>query len=445
MQDKTTNNMSNKPKGPILITAGGTGGHVYPGLAVARALQEQNIPVIWMGTHKGLEARVIPEAGIDMVYLSVNGLRGKGVTALLAAPFQLMKALFQSLIIMLKVKPSAVLGMGGFVAGPGGLVAALLGKPVIIHEQNAIPGLTNKLLSKVSKKILEGFPGTFSKSNSVGIGNPVRQDIASIPPPAERMGDRWGQVNVLIFGGSLGAQVLNEVVPMALDELPIDKRPVVRHQAGKNKDQATKSLYEKMAVKAEVTPFIEDMAEAYEWADLVICRSGALTVAELAAAGVASIMVPYLYAVDDHQTANAKYLSESGAGILISQNDLTKESLSALLTELCSNRNKLIEMSIKARKLAKPEATKEVAAICAEYAGYDFDKSDLSHSDHDEDTQENKRTIISNARKLGEDDGWETFVETIGPEELQENSDGKLNESSHTKANSGKGINYEAA
>ncbi|PID33655.1 MAG: undecaprenyldiphospho-muramoylpentapeptide beta-N-acetylglucosaminyltransferase [Thiotrichales bacterium] len=434
--------MQNKPKGPILITAGGTGGHVYPGLAVARALQEQNIPVIWMGTDKGLEARVIPEAGIEMVYLSVHGLRGKGITDLLAAPFQLMKALFQSLHIMLKVKPSAVLGMGGFVAGPGGLVAALLGKPVIIHEQNAIPGLTNKLLSKVSKKILEGFPGTFAKNNSVGIGNPVRQDIAAIPAPMVRMGDRWGKVNVLVFGGSLGAQVLNEVVPMALDELPVDKRPVVRHQAGKGKDQATKSLYEKMNVTAEVTPFIEDMAEAYAWADLVICRSGALTVAELAAAGVASIMVPYLYAVDDHQTANAKYLSEAGAGVLIPQNDLTKEFLSTLLTELCGDRNKLIEMGVKARNLAKPEATKEVAAICAEYAGYDFDKGNGNSA---ETSEENRQTTISDSIKLSEDDGWDTFVETIGQEKLIEKGDGRLHESSLTKANSNKGINYETA
>ena len=295
--------------GPVLITAGGTGGHVYPGLAVARALIEQNIPVIWMGTPKGLEARVIPEAGIDMVYLSVNGLRGKGLTTLLAAPFHLAKSLFQSVMIMLKLKPSVVLGMGGFVAGPGGLVASLMGKPLLIHEQNAIPGLTNKLLSPFSKKILEGFPGTFAKSNKskvIGIGNPVRKDIAAINGPTVRMGDRWGHVRVLVFGGSLGAQVLNETMPAALEEMPLDKRPIVRHQAGKNKDELTKNLYEELGITAEITPFIEDMAEAYEWADLVICRSGALTVAELAAAGMASVMVPYLYAVDDHQTANAK-------------------------------------------------------------------------------------------------------------------------------------------
>ena len=377
MQDKIMDN-EQKILGPILITAGGTGGHVYPGLAVARALQAQNIPVVWMGTPNGLEARVIPEADIEMVYLSVSGLRGKGLLKLLAAPVQLVKALYQAFNIMRKVQPSAVLGMGGFVAGPGGLVASLKGIPVVIHEQNAIPGLTNKILSGYSKKVLEGFPGTFEdRKNTIGIGNPVRKDIASLEDPRQRLGNRWGHVHVLIFGGSLGAQALNEVVPMALGELALDKRPVVRHQAGKNKDEATTRIYEKMGVEAEITPFIEDMAEAYDWADLVICRSGALTVAELAAAGLASIMVPYPSAVDDHQTANAKYLSNEGAAILVPQSELTKESLSELLTELCGNRDKLIEMSIRARELAKPQATHEVAAICAELAGYDFDKEDF--------------------------------------------------------------------
>ncbi len=362
-------------KRPILITAGGTGGHVYPGLAVARALQAQNIPVVWMGTPKGLEARVIPEAGIDMVYLSVNGLRGKRKMTLLLAPFQLTKALAQSLRIMLSVRPAAVLGMGGFVAGPGGLVAALLGKPVVIHEQNAIPGLTNTLLSRFSKKVLEGFPGTFKgRKNAIGIGNPVRQDIATLTHPVQRLGDRWGRINLLIFGGSLGAQALNEIVPLALGELPVDKQPEVRHQAGKGKDAATRELYEKMSVKAEITPFIEDMAEAYEWADLVICRSGALTVAELAAAGLASILVPYPFAVDDHQSANARYLSDSGAAVLMPQEALTKDSLADILADLGSNRDKLIEMSIAARNLAKAQATDEVAAICAELAGYDYDR-----------------------------------------------------------------------
>ena len=399
-------------KRPILITAGGTGGHVYPGLAVARALQQQHIPVIWMGTPSGLEARVIPEAGIDMVYLSVSGLRGKGLKSLLLAPFQLVRALLQSFQIMRKVKPAAVLGMGGFVAGPGGLVAALMGKPVVIHEQNAIPGLTNKLLSKVSKKVLEGFPGTFKGlKKATGIGNPVRLDIGCLEAPETRLGDRWGKVNLLIFGGSLGALALNETVPEALAEMAEEDRPRVRHQTGKNKEAATQERYAALNVEADIMPFIEDMSAAYEWADIVICRAGALTVAELAAAGLASILVPFPFAVDDHQTANAHYLSDSGAAVLMPQQKMTKESLAALLNELCRDRNRLIEMSIKAKRLAKPNATAEVAAICASQAGYDFHMNEGSPTNN---------TVSKEDR--------ETVVMTIEDE-------GK----------SGKGVKYEAA
>lgn len=417
MPSNTTN------KQPILITAGGTGGHVFPGLAVARALQAQDIPVIWMGTKKGLEARVIPEAGIEMVYLSVNGLRGKNILTLIGAPIQLAKALFQSIMIMRKVKPKAVLGMGGFVAGPGGLVASLMGIPVVIHEQNAIPGLTNKLLSFVSKRVLEGFPGTFKgKKNSQGIGNPVRQDIAGLQHPIYRLGDRWGHVHVLIIGGSLGAQALNEIVPMALSELALDKRPVVRHQAGKNKDVSTNKLYEKLGVHAEVTPFVEDMAEAYAWADLVICRSGALTVAEISAAGLASIMVPYPHAVDDHQTANAQYLADAEATVLIQQNDLTKESLASLLEELCADRNKLIEMAFRAYELAKPNATNEVAAICAELAGYDFSINGVAKN-----KSENSFNMVLNLDESGK---VQTDV---------------ISDDKRASSDKEKGINYEAA
>lgn len=361
-------------KRPILITAGGTGGHVYPGLAVARALMAQGIPVIWMGTHAGLEAKVIPEAGIEMAWLTVTGLRGKGWKTLVQAPFKLTMALFQSVQIMLKHKPAAVLGMGGFVAGPGGLVAALMGKPVIIHEQNAVPGLTNKLLARVSRRVLEGFPGTFSPSEKVqATGNPVRMDIAELPTPVERLADRDDEpVHVLIIGGSLGAAALNEMVPKALAMLPEKERPLVRHQAGARNIDAAKKQYTESAVDADVTAFIVDMAEAYGWADLIICRSGALTVAEVAAAGVASILVPYPYAVDDHQTANGAYLADKGAAQLIQQSDLSPEKLAVILKELCAERGQLVKMGITARKLAKPYATMQVAAICAAYAGYDF-------------------------------------------------------------------------
>jgi UDP-N-acetylglucosamine--N-acetylmuramyl-(pentapeptide) pyrophosphoryl-undecaprenol N-acetylglucosamine transferase len=360
---------------PVMITAGGTGGHVYPGLAVARALIAQGVPVVWMGTRKGLEARVIPEAGIPMAWLDVNGLRGKGWKTALLAPVNLIRALVQSVQIMLEHKPAAVLGMGGFVAGPGGLVAALMGKPVVIHEQNAVAGLTNRLLSKVARRVLEGFPGTFASNNKVmATGNPVRLDIASLPSLSERMAGRSGEpVHVLVVGGSLGAQALNQMVPQALAQLAVSIRPLVRHQAGaKNIDDALQQ-YASAGVDAEVTPFIENMAEAYGWADLVICRSGALTVAELAAAGVAAVLVPFPYAVDDHQTANGNYLADNGAALLLQQRDLTAEKLAEVLGDLCSDPTRLRQMGMASRLLAKPDATAQVAAICAAYAGYDFD------------------------------------------------------------------------
>lgn len=369
--------MASKQQRPIMITAGGTGGHVYPGLAVARALIAQGIPVVWMGTHKGLEARVIPAAGIEMAWLDVSALRGKGLRALLLAPVNLVRALWQALQIVRKHQPAAVLGMGGFVAGPGGLMAALLGKPVVIHEQNAVAGLTNKLLSRVSRRVLEGFPGTFAASQKVmATGNPVRLDIASLPAPLERLVDRDDEpVHVLVVGGSLGAQALNQMVPQALAQLDAVIRPMVRHQAGvKNIDDA-RSQYAAAGVNADVMPFIEDMAEAYAWADLVICRAGALTIAELAAAGVAAVLVPYPHAVDDHQTANGNYLAENGAALLIQQRDLTPEKLAGVLKTLCTDRVRLRQMSIASRTLAKPHATAQVAAICAAYAGYDFDNS----------------------------------------------------------------------
>ena len=369
--------MANKTQRPIMITAGGTGGHVYPGLAVARALIAQGIPVVWMGTRKGLEARVIPEAGIDMAWLDVNGLRGKGWQTLLLAPVNLLRALWQSVQIMRTHKPAAVLGMGGFVAGPGGLMAALLGTPVVIHEQNAVAGLTNKLLSRFSRRVLEGFPGTFASSQKVmATGNPVRLDIASLPAPLERLADRDDQpVHILVVGGSLGAQALNQIVPQALAQFDTASRPVVRHQAGVKNIDAARSAYAAAGVDAKVTPFIEDMAEAYAWADLVICRSGALTIAELAATGVAALLVPYPYAVDDHQTANAKYLADNGAALLIQQRDLTADKLAGVLKTLCTDRAPLRQMSVASRALAKPHATAQVAAICAAYAGYDFDNN----------------------------------------------------------------------
>ena len=371
---------------PILITAGGTGGHVYPGLAVAQALLKQDIPVVWMGTRKGLEARVIPAAGIEMAWLEVSGIRGKGIGALFMAPFRLTKALIQSVRIMKKHRPAAVLGMGGFVAGPGGLVASIMGIPVIIHEQNARAGTTNKLLSHFVLEILEGFPGTFpEKKDAIAVGNPVRPEISSIQDPEGRLESRRGNTDnntdnseepfhLLVVGGSLGAKALNEMVPLALCALPEPMRGQVEvvHQAGEATIELAKKTYEAAAVPAHIVPFIEDMAGAYEWADLIICRAGALTVAEIAAVGLASILVPYPFAIDDHQTENAKYLAEKGAAILAKQDELSQDSLAQVLEALISNRDQILEMSNRARDLALPEATEKVAIICADIAGYPF-------------------------------------------------------------------------
>ncbi|MEE9302218.1 MAG: undecaprenyldiphospho-muramoylpentapeptide beta-N-acetylglucosaminyltransferase [Thiotrichaceae bacterium] len=361
-------------KPPILITAGGTGGHVYPGLAVARALQEQDIPVIWMGTKKGLESRVIPAAGIEMAWLDVSGIRGKGLKAVLLAPFRLTKALIQSVKIMKKHKPAAVLGMGGFVAGPGGLVASMMGIPVIIHEQNARAGTTNKLLSRVVLEILEGFPGTFpEKVDALPVGNPVRPEIAALPVPAERLAGRENKpFRLLIVGGSLGAKALNELVPRALCNLPKELSIEVVHQAGEATLDLAKKTYEAAAVPAHIVAFIEDMAGAYEWADLIICRAGALTIAEVSAAGLAAILVPYPFAIDDHQTENAKYLAEKGAAILAQQDELTQDALTQVLEALMTDRDRLLEMSNKAREAAMTDATQKTAIICADIAGYPF-------------------------------------------------------------------------
>lgn len=364
--------MSTKP--PILITAGGTGGHVYPGLAVARDLQAQGIPVIWMGTPQGLESKIIPPTGIEMALLNVSALRGKGIKPIVLAPFRLAKACWQAFQIMRKHKPAAVLGMGGFVAGPGGFVAALMGIPVIIHEQNSVAGLTNTLLARLSKRVLAGFPSAFKPSTKLEVvGNPVRRDIGALPDPKLRIDARRNEpLKVLVIGGSLGAKALNETVPNALALIPENLRPEVHHQAGaKNSAEAEKN-YQAAQVKAQVLPFIDDMAKAYAWADVVICRAGALTVAELASAGVAAILVPYPHAVDDHQTGNAKYLSDAGAALLMPQNTLTAEQLAEKLTYFSQNRDALIEMATRARALAKPHATAQVASICAQYANYPF-------------------------------------------------------------------------
>lgn len=348
----------------ILIAAGGTGGHVYPALAVADYLRELDIKITWVGTEKGLEHRIVPAAGIPLEIISISGLRGKGLLNLFFVPLKLALAIAQVIKIFIKVKPDAVLGMGGFVSGPCGLAAFILRKPLYLHEQNAVPGLTNKVLRYLATTTMQAFPNSFKNKNVIAMGNPIRKDISEITNPEERMSMRDDNIRLLIIGGSLGAQALNENVPQALSELPTNLKANVWHQTGKNKLDTTVKTYKKLNVEAKVTEFIDDMAEAYAWADLVICRAGALTISELANAGVAAILVPYPYAVDDHQTANAAYLTNVDAAIVISQEQLIpklKESITELLQ---AGRTKLIEMAKAARELSKPNATQEVAEVC---------------------------------------------------------------------------------
>lgn len=356
--------MVNKIK-HILIAAGGTGGHIYPALAVADYLREQNVKVTWVGTEKGLEHRIVTAANIPLELISISGLRGKGLLNLLLVPMKLMLAIYQTIKIFLRVKPDAVLGMGGFASGPCGLAAFILRKPLYLHEQNAIPGLTNKVLNYFATSTMQAFPNSFKgKNNIVVTGNPIRKDISTLMEPENRLNEHKGNIRLLIIGGSLGAQALNENVPLALSGITKDLQPDVWHQTGKNKLDDTILSYKKFNVDAKVTEFIEDMAEAYKWADLVICRAGALTISELANAGIGAILVPYPYAVDDHQTANAQYLTNVGAAILIQQEHLIPILKDSLVELLQSGRTKLIDMAKTARSLSKPNATQVVAEVC---------------------------------------------------------------------------------
>lgn len=352
---------------PVMIMAGGTGGHVYPALAVADDLIQRGIPVVWMGTKKGIEARLVPQAGIDVDWLSMSGLRGKGILALLLAPLKIVMACYQAMKIINKRKPSVVLGMGGFVSAPGGLMSWLLRKPLLIHEQNAVPGMSNRILSKLANISMVAFPGSF-KTASVHVGNPVRNDIAMLAPPAERSSAKSGALRVLVFGGSLGAARLNELVPQVFAKLIEEKELQIKHQTGPGHFEQTRENYSHLNLKAEIVEYVEDMASMYAWADLVICRAGAMTVAELAAAGVASILVPYPYAVDDHQTFNAKYLSDAGAAVLMQQKDLNVDSLLVVMKGI--DRVKALEMSEKARALGMTDATRLVADACLKAGGY---------------------------------------------------------------------------
>lgn len=354
----------------VLIMAGGTGGHVFPALAVAHRLRERQCEVVWVGTERGLEARVVPANGFAIEWLSVSGLRGKGPLTWLLAPLRLTLALVQALAIVRRRKPSVVLGVGGFVTGPGGVAAWLLRRPLLIHEQNAIAGLTNRWLARLAREVLEAFPGSFPENvRTRCVGNPVRREIASLPPPEQRFAARAANVRVLVIGGSLGAARLNASVPAALALMPGSVRPEVWHQAGERGIVDAREAYARAGVQARVDAFIEDMAAAYAWADLVICRAGALTVSELAATGLGAILVPFPAAVDDHQTHNARYLTEAGAAVLIADRDLEPGRLSAELTRLCADRATLLDMARRARSRAMPEATEKLTHAVLQAAG----------------------------------------------------------------------------
>jgi UDP-N-acetylglucosamine--N-acetylmuramyl-(pentapeptide) pyrophosphoryl-undecaprenol N-acetylglucosamine transferase len=356
--------------GPILVMAGGTGGHVYPALAVAEALRAKSRDIIWLGTRRGLEARVVPAADIPIEWVSVSGLRGKGKLTLLMAPFRLCFALLQSLRIVARHRPAVVLGMGGFVSGPGGLAAWLLRRPLIIHEQNAVSGLTNRLLARLARVVLQAFPGSFSASvKAISVGNPVRADIAAIVEPATRMAGRDGPLRLLVLGGSQGALALNRVLPAALARIRKDVSLTVRHQSGERTLAQAEDAYREAGVEVQLLPFIEDMAEAYQWADLVVCRAGALTVAEIAAAGLAAIFIPFPAAVDDHQTANATPMMEAGAATIIAESELNDEMLANTLREWLLDRAGLCERATIARSLARPDALTNISNACLELAG----------------------------------------------------------------------------
>lgn len=348
----------------LLVMAGGTGGHVFPGLAVAHALRDEGWRVVWLGNRTGMEATLVPKHDIPMEFVQFGGLRGKGLLTKFLLPLNLLRAFWQSLGALRRVKPDVVLGMGGYITFPAGMMASLLGRPLVLHEQNSIAGLTNKVLARVADRVLCAFPDALPDSEWTG--NPVRAELASIADPASRYDGRTGPLRILVVGGSLGAAALNDVVPKALALLPEASRPVVTHQAGAKQIDQLRANYAAAGVAGETVPFIDDMAAAYADADLVICRAGAMTVSEVAAAGVAALFVPFPHAVDDHQTTNAQFLSKQGAALLVQQHALNAEGLAQTLASL--DRGQLKDMARAARHLAKPDATRRVAEICRQMA-----------------------------------------------------------------------------
>jgi len=359
--------MSQRERG-VLIMAGGTGGHIFPGLAVAESLRQQGIPVSWLGASGAMECQRVPAAGIELRTVDIKGIRGKGLWSWLGFPWRLLRAVGQAFRAVGLVSPVCAVSFGGYAAGPGGLAARLRGVPLLVHEQNRIPGMTNRVLARMAHKVLQAFPGTWPESLQASTcGNPVRSAVLAVDPPAIRMEGRSGVANLLITGGSQGARALNRVLPAAVALMPPDQRPRILHQAGKGWREETVEAYQKAGIEAEVTEFIDDMAVAYGWADLVVCRAGALTVSELAAAGLASVLVPFPHAVDDHQTMNAEFLVEAGAAELLPEGECSAEALAGVFRRLLADREQLVTMAKAARSVAVPDSADRVAALCREF------------------------------------------------------------------------------
>jgi UDP-N-acetylglucosamine--N-acetylmuramyl-(pentapeptide) pyrophosphoryl-undecaprenol N-acetylglucosamine transferase len=352
----------------VLIMAGGTGGHIFPGLAVAECLHRQGIAVRWLGANGAMECRRVPAAGIVLDTVDISGIRGKGMAGWLALPWRLLRAVRQAFALLGANRPACAVSFGGYAAGPGGLAAKLRGVPLLVHEQNRIPGMTNRVLARLANQVLQAFPGTWQmRVQAITCGNPVRESLIGLDAPAQRMAQRTGATRLLVTGGSQGARALNRLVPAAVSLMPADQRPLVIHQAGNGWRDETSEAYLRNSVKAEVKEFIDDMAGAYGWADLVICRAGALTVSELAASGVASVLVPFPHAVDDHQTRNAEFLVEAGAAEMMPEAECTAESLAAGLGRLLNDREVLLSMARAAHSVAIPDSARRVAALCREF------------------------------------------------------------------------------
>jgi len=354
--------MTQSTNKPIVIMAGGTGGHVFPALAVAEYLRASGETVVWIGTRAGIEARVVPAANFTIEWLSIQGLRGKGAVALVMAPFKLIRACWQAFFMLRRLRPKAVLGMGGYVTGPGGLMASILSIPLFLHEQNAVIGLTNRLLSRFARRSYFGFPeATKNIPRSEFIGNPVRSELTDLPAPEIRLASHAGEpMKLLVIGGSLGAVRLNRELPLAIAQIDADQRPGIKHQCGQDHLQACEAWYREARVEAEIVEFIDDMRSAYAWADLVVCRAGALTIAELSAVGIASILIPFPYAVDNHQYHNARFLEQKQAARILTEDKLGAESLALMLLYFQQNRDELIATSVRARAQAKIDATERL-------------------------------------------------------------------------------------